>query len=244
MENSKDLAGKVAVVTGASSGIGCAIARDLSSAGMKVVVTARREKLLQRLRDQLRGEAIVVAADISSPETPKLLLDAAITHFGRADVLVNNAGILVAGGIEDIDLEKLTLMTKVNFDAVVRSSYLFARHFKNQGEGSIINISSIGAYLSHSSMAVYGGLKQALETVTTALRVELKDSGVRVSSIAPGTTETEIFDGLRQEGRAVPGDQSTSLDPMDVAAAVRFALQQPGRANVARMLLVSSSESA
>jgi len=239
-----DLRDKVAVVTGASSGIGAAIARDLSAAGARVVITARRADRLAALAATLPGDSACLATAIDDPATPQALLDLALQRFGRVDVLVNNAGLLVKGPIDTIDLDALAQMTRVNFDAVVRASYVFARHLKAQGEGAIINVSSVGAYLSHSSMGVYGGLKLALETFTTALRVELKGSGVRVGSIAPGTTETEIFDAARQAGQAVPPSGTPSLDAADVAAAVRYMLGQPAHANVARLLLVSSSESA
>jgi NADP-dependent 3-hydroxy acid dehydrogenase YdfG len=142
-----------------------------------------------------------------------------------------------------VDLDELSQMMRVNFDAVVRGSYVFARHFKAQRSGAIVNVSSIGAYLSSSSVGVYSGLKHALEVFTSALRVELGGSGVKVGTIAPGTTETEIFDRLRAQGAAVGADQTPALAPADIAAAVRFMLEQPERANVARMLLVSASES-
>jgi serine 3-dehydrogenase len=125
----------------------------------------------------------------------------------------------------------------------VRASYLFGRHFKQQKSGAIINVSSIGAYLSSSSVGVYSGLKHALEVFTSALRVELGAHRVRVGTIAPGTTETEIFDRLRSSGEPVRADRTPPLAPADIARAVRFMLEQPEHANIARMLLVSSSES-
>lgn len=235
---------QVAVVTGASSGIGAAIARELSAAGMRLVLTARREDRLVELCRSLPGPAVHLAAAIEDAGTPQALLDRAIAEYGRANVLVNNAGKLIAGPIDSIDLDALAQMTRVNFDAVVRASYIFARALKAQGSGAIVNVSSIGAYLSSSSMGVYGGLKHALEIFTSALRVELKGSGVRVGTIAPGTTDTEIFDELRASGQPVRADMRTSLAPDDVAAAVRFMLERPAHANVARLLLVSSSEMA
>lgn len=238
------LSGQVAVVTGASSGIGEAIARELATAGVRLVLTARRADRLVALQKTLPVESVVVAAAIDDPATPRALLQAALSAFGRADILVNNAGVVVTGTIDTIDLGALAAMTRVNFDAVVLASYVFARHFKPQGRGAIINVSSIGAYLSHSSMGVYSGLKQALETFTTALRVELKGSGVRVGTIAPGTTDTEIFAPARQRGEAVRADQTQALAPADVAAAVRFMLERPAHANVARLLLVPASEMA
>jgi short-subunit dehydrogenase len=193
---------------------------------------------------QLPSPAVKLAAAIDDPATAQALLDLALTRFGRVDGLINNAGMVVAGPLETLDLDALAQMTRVNFDAPVRAAYLFARVLKAQGAGAIINVSSLGAYVSHSSMAAYTGLKQALEVFTTALRVELKGSGVRVGSIAPGTTDTEIFDGQRERGQAVMADMSHALEPGDVAAAVRFMLERPARANVARLMLVSSSEMA
>jgi serine 3-dehydrogenase (NADP+) len=243
-EASTPLRGRVAVVTGASSGIGAAIAHELSAAGMRLVVTARRADRLADLCTALPSAATLLTADIEDPATPQALLDLALQAHGRVDVLVNNAGKLVAGPLDSIDLDALASMTRVNFDAVVRASYVFSRHLKAQGSGAIINVSSIGAYLSHSSMGVYGALKQALEVFSTALRVELKGSGVRVGSIAPGSTDTEIFDQLRARAQAAGATLPEPLAPTDIAAAVRFMLEQPARANVARLLLVSADESA
>jgi serine 3-dehydrogenase (NADP+) len=238
-----DLHDKVAVVTGASSGIGEAIARELSAAGARLVVTARREDRLVALAKSLPCESALLCAPIEDPDTPRRLLDLALSRFGRADILVNNAGVFVAGSVDTIDLDALAQMTRVNFDALVRASYVFARHFKPQRSGAIVNVSSVAAYLSSSSVGAYSGLKHAVEVFTSGLRVELGASGVRVGSIAPGTTETEIFDHLRAQGAPVRADRTPPLAPADVARALRFMLEQPGHANVARMLLVSASES-
>lgn len=237
------LEGKVAVITGASSGIGKAIAHELSAAGCHLIVTARRADRLIELCSQLSGSAVPLCADIGDPATAEALLDMARQYFGHADILINNAGMLVSGSLETIDLDGLSQMTRTNYDAVVRTSYVFARAFKQQASGSIINVSSVGAYLSHSSMGAYAGLKQAVEIFSTALRVELKGSGVRVGTIAPGTTATEIFDVLRKSGKLVQADHTLALDPENVASSVRYMLEQPLNANVARLLLVSSEES-
>ena len=234
---------KVAIVTGASSGIGEAIARELSGLGVRLVLTARREERLAALMATLPSPCVALPAAIEEAGTPAVLLALALEKFGRADILINNAGIFVSARIDTVDLDELSQMMRVNFDAVVRGSYVFARHFKAQGGGAIINVSSIAAYLSSSSVGVYSGLKHALEVFTSALRVELNGSGVKVGTIAPGTTQTEIFDRLRAQGTAVGADKTPALDPADIAAAVRFMLEQPERANVARMLLVSASES-
>jgi NADP-dependent 3-hydroxy acid dehydrogenase YdfG len=232
--------GKVAVVTGASSGIGAAIVRTLSEAGANVVLTARRRGRLQELAASLPRPSAMLDADISAPETPNRLLSLALERFGRADILVNNAGIISAGSIDTIDLDALSRMTRVNFDAVVRASYLFARIFKSQGSGAIINVSSIGAYLISRRMAVYGALKHALEAFSSSLRIELAGSGVKVGTVAPGTTRTEIFDHVQAPGGAMP--EGTPLEPSDVAAAVLFMIEQPERVNVARLAIFSATD--
>lgn len=185
-----------------------------------------------------------LAAAIEDPATPQALPDLERARFGRADALISNAGIFVAGTVDSAKPDDLVQMSRVNFDALVRSAYVFGRYFKAQRAGAILHVSSVAAYLSSSSAGVYSGLKHALEVVATALRVELAPCGVRVGLIAPGTTETEIFDKLRGQGQAVRADQTAPLAPDDVARAVRFMLEQPDRANLARLLLVSSAESA
>lgn len=238
-----DLREKVVIVTGASSGIGEAIARDLAEAGARLVLTARRAERLAALSESLCTPSAWLAAPIEEPGTPQALLDLARERFGQVDALVNNAGVFAAAPLETIDLDEVSRMIRINFEAVVRSSYLFAREFKRQGSGAIVNISSVGAYLTSPTVGVYGGLKHALEVFTAALRVELSGSGVKVGTVAPGTTETEIFEHLRARGQTVRADRTPPLAPADIATAVRFVLQQPERANVARMLLVSASES-
>jgi serine 3-dehydrogenase len=234
--------GKVAVVTGASSGIGAAIVRTLSEAGANVVITARRRERLEELAASLPRPSAILDADISAPDTPGRLLSLAQQQFGRVDVLVNNAGIIAAGSIDTIDLDALGQMTRVNFDAVVRASYLFARVFKSQGSGAIINVSSIGAYLISRRMGVYGALKHALEAFSSSLRIELAGTGVKVGTVAPGTTRTEIFERMQAPGAASAMPDGTPLEPADVAAAVRFMIEQPERANIARLALFSATD--
>ena len=233
--------GKVAVVTGASSGIGAAVVRTLSEAGANVVITARRRARLEELAASLPRRAAILDADISAPDTASRLLSLAQQQFGRADVLVNNAGMIAAGSIDTIDLDAISQMTRVNFDAVVRASYVFARVFKLQGSGAIINVSSIGAYLISRRMGAYGALKHALEAFSSSLRIELAGTGVKVGTVAPGTTRTEVFDGMHAPTGS-PLTDGTPLEPADVAAAVRFMIEQPERANIARLAIFSATD--
>ena len=232
------LKGQTAVITGASSGIGAAIARKLSEAGMSLVLTARREDMLNDLAAGLPGESAVLAADIAAQDTPERLLKLAQERFGRVDAVINNAGILRVGSFNKVDVESLLDMSRVNFDAVVRSSYVFGRAFKAQGSGAIVNVSSIGAYMLSTHMAVYIALKHALEAFTQSLRIELSPTGVKVGTVAPGTTRTEIFENANSK---TPIDR-IPLESEDVAEAVRFMLDQPARSNVARLAIFSQGD--
>jgi serine 3-dehydrogenase len=229
------------VVTGSSAGIGAATALELSRAGARVILTGRREALLRTVADGLPSPSAILAADISEPETPQQLLALARDRFGQCDILVNNAAMMVAGPFDTIDLEQVSRMINVNFAAVVRASYVFARHLKVQGSGAIINVSSIGAYLISRRAGVYGALKHAIEAFTHGLRIELAGSGVKVGTIAPGTTETEVFEQLRASAPGAPMS-AVMLKPQDIAAGVRFMLEQPDRATVARLAIFPATE--
>ncbi len=234
-----NLQGKTAIVTGASAGIGAATVRELSAAGCNVVLTGRRPEALEAVRSALAGPAAVLAADITDPQTPERLLSLVCERFGRADILINNAAVMAGGSIETADLDAISYMIRVNFEAVVRSSYVFARAFKAQGSGAIVNVSSIGAYLIARRGGVYGGLKHALEAFSASLRIELAGSGVKVGTIAPGSTDTAMY--AQMIGTTPMGDHQP-LDPQDVAAAIRFMLEQPDRSNIARMAIFPSTE--
>lgn len=236
------IVGKVAVVTGASAGIGAAIARELSAAGLRLVLTARRQARLAALAAELGGEVATLAGDITDPALPARLLALATERFGRADILINNAGILRVGPIESFDLDGLEPMIATNYTAAVRASYIFARAMKAAGAGAIVNISSIGAHVTAPAVGVYGGLKKALEVFTDSLRIELAGSGVRVGLVAPGTTATEIFADIKAQGGKGWDEQVTPLQPADIARAVRFLLDQPPHAAVPRVHVYASGD--
>lgn len=234
--------GKVAVVTGASAGIGEAIARDLAARGANVLLVARRAQRLEAIVAEIGSNAAALAIDVASPDAASRMLDEAVARFGRADILVNNAGVFRVGPLDAFDLDGLGGMIALNYEVAVRASYVFARAMKAQGGGAIVNISSIGANLTAPGTGVYGGLKRALEIFSDALRIELAGSGVRVGTVAPGSTATEIFDDLPANRRARATEGLTPLAPADVAAAVRFLLEQPERANVPHLRIYASGQ--
>ena len=235
-----NILGKVAVVTGASTGIGAAIARELSRSGMKLVLTARSVERLDDVLRSLTEEAEVVSGSIGDPKTASQLLDRATARFGQVDVLINNAGMLAMGSVDDIDLDDVSEMIRTNLESVVRCSYVFARKFKAQRHGTILNVSSVAAFGARPTMGVYAGTKAAIETFSNSLRVELGPHGVKVGCIAPGSTSTDMLLELRGH-LGMPNDAPAAA-PEDIARAVRFMLEQPLGVNIAGVRIYSAGE--
>jgi serine 3-dehydrogenase (NADP+) len=236
------LAGKNAIVTGASSGIGAATARRLAAAGANVMLVARRLDRLEELAAAIGKPATPLALDLGEADAAQALLDAATARLGTVDILVNNAGILRTSHIDGFDLAELEPLIAINYTAVVRTSMLFARHMKAQASGQIVNLSSIGASLTAAGTGVYGGLKAALERFTDVLRIELAGSGVRVGLIAPGTTTTEIFADMKSKGQPGWDEFIPPMMPDDIAKAILFMCEQTGNANAARIHIYATSE--
>lgn len=137
-----ELHSKVAIITGASSGIGKAIAQDLDAAGMNLVLTARSQDKLNQVAASLKN-ASVMAATITDPEVPQKLVDFALATFGRLDVVIDNAGAMTVGAIEDVDIEAICQMVRLNVESVYRMAYIALHHFKQAGSGFVLNTSSI-----------------------------------------------------------------------------------------------------
>ena len=162
---------QVAVVTGASSGIGLAVARELRALGLRLVLTARSDDRLNEISGELG--AATLAADITGSTVPEGLLATALARYGRCDVVVNNAGAIEVGPIESIDIDKVCSMVRVNVEAAYRVAYTFIRHFVEQGFGHVINASSVMGTKVRPTAGVYSGTKFAIEALSEALRMEV-----------------------------------------------------------------------
>jgi NADP-dependent 3-hydroxy acid dehydrogenase YdfG len=231
-----DLQGKVAVVTGASSGIGTAVARNLNDSGVKLVVTARREQRLKELASEL-NEADYLAGDITDPEMPENLIERAVSRFGCCDFVINNAGILVVGPVDQIDLEKVTQMVRINVEATFRMAYEAVRHFKSEGSGHLVNVSSILGTKTRPNAGAYAGTKFAVEALSESLRLELAGTGIQVSCIQPGLVITE----LHKDWPVHPTETfniKAPLVPEDIARGIRFVLEQPPHVRVSKMMIL------
>jgi NADP-dependent 3-hydroxy acid dehydrogenase YdfG len=242
-DNRTSLEGQVAVITGASSGIGAGVARELARAGMRLVLTARREERLKAIADELKGRVAYVAADIVEPELPGRLLDRATREFGRCDVVFNNAGIMDVGAIEKIDLDRILLMVRVNVEAAFRLAYEALRLFKRQDRGYLINTSSILGTKVRPTAGWYAATKHAIEALTESLRLELAGTGVRVASLQPGLVDTELQDHWEAHLRPkVALGVKAPLVPEDIARVVRFMLEQPAHVRIPKILVVPGEQ--
>ncbi|RWX78727.1 glucose 1-dehydrogenase [Neorhizobium lilium] len=187
------LAGKVALVTGASKGIGAGIAKALAAEGAQVVVNyassrAGADAVVQSITSS-GGKAVAVQGDVSKAEQAQGLVDAAIKEFGHLDILVNNSGVYEFGAIEDITEEHYRRMFDVNVLGVLLTTQAAVKHL---GEGSsVINISSAVTSLNPPTSSVYTGTKAAVDAITSVLAKELGSRKIRVNAILPGIVETE-----------------------------------------------------
>jgi 3-oxoacyl-[acyl-carrier protein] reductase len=193
---SKKLAGKVAVVTGASKGIGAAIARHLADEGAAVVVnySSSKEGAERVVAEIARngGKAVAVQANVAKPSEIRRLFSAATEAFGRLDVLVNNAGIYEFAPLEAITPEHFHKQFDLNVLGLILATQEAAKHFGPEG-GSVINISSVVSTAAPPNASVYSATKAAVDAVTKSLAKELGPRKVRVNSINPGMVETEGF---------------------------------------------------
>lgn len=223
----EDLTGTVAVITGASSGIGRATARELLNTGARVVIGARRRDRLTAIEDEFPDRAAAVEMDVRSPDDCRRLVDTAITRFGRVDSLIANAGIGMYGGILDHTDEALTTMLDTNVAGTVWPIRAALPEMLKNGRGDIVIVASVAGFRGGADEAVYAATKFAQVGLAGSLDRELREKGVRVTTIGPAGTATEFAIGA---GRTEDMPElETYLRPEDIAFAIRTVLEQPRR---------------
>lgn len=194
-----EITGKVAIVTGASSGIGLATAKLLSSKGARLALVARSEDKLESLAQEL-GDSIAVAADISKPEDVNRMIEKAYGYFGHLDILVNNAGRGYDSPIENIDADTLDYIFNLDFAGQVFAMKQAIPIMRKQGGGSIMNVSSGLALWHMPGMSVYAALKAALAHISLTAREELKEDNIAVGVIYPYVTLTNFEENTVKSG--------------------------------------------
>jgi NADP-dependent 3-hydroxy acid dehydrogenase YdfG len=245
------LAGRVALVTGASSGIGQAAALAIAEAGGAVAVSARRAERLEASAAQIRSmgrEALVLPADVSDEAAATALVSETLARFGRLDILVNAAGAIQYGGVENADTGEWRRILELNLLACLYTCKAAIAPMKAQGAGDIVNITSLSARHAAAAFGAYGASKFGLAAMSEGLRQEVGGYGIRVATIEPGATATEVAEGISEPNvRQFIRDyvrMEGCMQPEDVARAIIFLLTLPPRANVSRLRIRPTMDTA
>jgi NADP-dependent 3-hydroxy acid dehydrogenase YdfG len=228
------LAGKTAVVTGASSGIGEATARLLTGEGCNVVLAARREDRLKSLAAELGEGALAAPTDVTDPAACAALVARTVERFGSLEILVNNAGLGLYGSIPEGDPDDWRRMFDVNVLGVLYSTRAAVRHMLARGTGDVVFVSSLaGRRVPAPDGTVYAATKHAITAVAEGLRLDVHEKGIRVINVEPGLVRTEFPENTYPDAREYYAQKGfTPLEAKDVAAAVLYAVSQPARVSL------------
>jgi NADP-dependent 3-hydroxy acid dehydrogenase YdfG len=248
------LEGRVAVITGASSGIGEATARLLAARGASVALLARRKDRLDRIAADIAkegGKAAAWVADVSDDAGVKKVAAEVLARFGRVDAVVNNAGIMLPNPIDQLRTDQWHLQVDLNVNGLMNVIGAFIPALidaaKDGKPADLVNISSIASKNIFPNFAVYGGTKAFVTQLSLNLRTELGSKGVRVSAIEPGIVGTELqshvdFKGANEwlDGTRAAGMEW--LEPDDIAEAIAFTVSMPRRMNMQQMTIMPTAQ--
>lgn len=238
------LDGRIALVTGASSGIGEATALALAEAGAKVAVAARRRDRLEELAAKLEAmgaQPLVLVADLADEAEAQRIVKDAEAHYGRLDILVNNAGVMYLEPVEEADLARWRHMLELNVLSLIASTQAALPGMRARREGHIVNISSTAGRVANPNAAAYSATKFGVVAFSEALRREVYQHNIRVSVIEPGVVETELRDHIgHAEVKAnlnAWADSMRQLQGRDVAEVIAFCVSRPAHVNINEVLM-------
>ncbi len=241
-----DLDGTVALVTGASSGIGEATAVALSEQGARVAIAARRMDRLRELAGRIGDGALVIEADVGAHEQAEQAVQRTVDELGRLDILINNAGVMLLGPIEDAPLDEWARMLDVNVRGVLHCAHAALPHLLKAAEDSprgvadMVNISSVAGRVARLGSGVYNMTKHGLGAFSESLRQEVTQRHVRVSLVEPGAVETELPGHNRPEiQETIHGTfgHIERLQAPDIAEAITYIVTRPRRVAVNELLI-------
>ena len=228
----QNIEGKVIAITGASSGMGKAIAIALAKNGAKVVLGARRTEQLQQLVEEIKstgGEATCTTIDVRNKADLLRLVNTAVEHYGKLDVIVNNAGVSQLSRIDALDIEGWEEMIDINLKGVLYGMAAAIPVFKQQQSGHIVNIISTSGIKIVPMQGVYAGTKNAIRTIAEAFRQE-SDGSIRITGISPGIIKTDFAVNIKNEEMKTAvqkGMEQIAISPLAIANAVIYAVSQP-----------------
>jgi NADP-dependent 3-hydroxy acid dehydrogenase YdfG len=225
---------KTCLITGASSGIGYALAKALSADNYTVIATARR---LDRLQELGLNSNNLFAGDLTDPWFQDSIVATIFDRYGKCDLLCNCAGTIEVGTIEDIDIERLASMIRLNVEATFRLTYTMLKQFKKQGFGHVINISSVLGTKVRATAGGYAATKFAMEALSEALRMELAGTNIKISCIEPGLVMTELHNNWKvhpKESMNIP--EPLTVD--NIVDTVRFIINQPEHVRIPRVMIL------
>lgn len=235
---------KVAIVTGASSGIGAATAIALAEEGAQVAIAARRIEQLNEVAQKIAavgGKALPIVTDVSDETQVNDLVQKVNTTLGRIDILVNNAGIGGLGTIEDSDPAEWRRQFDLNVLGLLYATHAVLPIFKAQGVGHVVNLSSVAGRVTRPGMGVYSATKWGVNAISEALRQEVHKDNIRVTIIEPGMVATEFIDNITdpaaKQALEARFKAVTPLQPEDIARAIAYAVTQPPHVNVNEILI-------
>jgi NADP-dependent 3-hydroxy acid dehydrogenase YdfG len=238
-----NIAGKVVVITGASSGLGASTAKLLARHGAKVVLGARRKDRIDVVVQEISvagGTAIGFAADVTKRADVEALIQGAVDRFGRVDVLVNNAGIMAIAPIQLLKVEEWDRQIDVNIRGVLYGVAAALPHMQQQQSGHIINLASVtGIKVFAPGGTVYSATKFAVRALTEGLRMELHAENIRCTMISPGAIASELQDGSSDPSSAtfVKEFYQIAIPADAVARAVLYAIAQPADVEIDEVVL-------
>jgi NADP-dependent 3-hydroxy acid dehydrogenase YdfG len=232
---------KTVLVTGASSGIGEATARRLAGLGHRVLLGARRTGRLAALNDELRAGGARIAyreLDVTSLDSMRAFAAAGIEEFGRIDVMINNAGVMRLSAIADLHIDEWEQMIDVNLRGVLHGIAAVLPQMRQQGNGHIINVSSVSGHRVDPTAAVYSATKFAVSALSEGLRQESRD--IRVTVVSPGFTQSELTDrggAAQAQAAARAAAEELAIPASAIADAVAFAIDQPRNVDVNELIV-------
>ena len=243
-----DLSNQVVAVTGASSGIGEATALACAQAGAAVALAARRKDRIEALAARITeegGRALAVETDVSSEQDARRFIERAHGELGRLDVLVNNAGVMLLGPIAGADTEEWRRMIDANVYGVLYCTHAALPLMLAQGEGHVVNVSSVAGRFARAGSGVYNLTKFGVGAFSEALRQETAPLGVRVTLVEPGAVATELAGHNREEVLQQMRKMFADVTPLiaeDIARAVMYAIGQPANVSVNELLVRPSRQ--